>query len=568
MVRLLILALLTFSLIIEAHALHFPYSEAKKSDQWIRDFFSEFLDEFEINIMNASRGENCTSPVSKLEIVKTEIEFYRAEGVESNASMVVEPFLTFSRSLQNLCEAQEMLKVEKLSAVTKMRHSIAEMKASLDEIDLIVLYNDTSPIFFNTSEVREALAELEKLIDFYDSQLRELEGIYFEGIYVFVSKNEPILFENIGIWIYARNVTPLVLHIDDKIFPAREMTYSFSTLGEHEIYAEGIKGYEIVKSNVVKVIVKKIPVYLVLKANSPFVGNKAEVRGFISDYFGSAMSVPLRVEIDDKVSTVSSGKGYFSFTFIRNYECTVNVSVAYGGNGTHEKAFAKITVFFSRYPVWIKLKADRDRVFAGESVKFTVTASDNLPIEIYVNNTKKLDLFGKNFSFSLKLDPGEYRIYAHFEGDELRKPAKSNEVLVSVESFNFYVLFIPIVVLILLFVYGRLWRKKQPEKRVEMKAVEEKAEVKEKEDIKKGIVVERDISKAYSTLFSFITAKYGLSESLTPRELLKRLENQNFAEKLAEITKIHEKFAYASISLSKKEIEKFFMLLEELMMEV
>ncbi|MCS7143413.1 MAG: hypothetical protein NZ879_00115 [Archaeoglobaceae archaeon] len=566
MVRLLIFALLTFAIINEACALHYPYSEAKKSDQWIHDFFSIFLDEFEKNIMNASKGENCSSPISKLEIVKTEIEFYRTKGVESNASMVVEPFLAFSRSLRDLCEAQKMIKVERLSAVTKMRISVAEMKASLDEIDRIFLYNETSQIFFNTSKVREALKELEKILDFYEFQLKGEEDI--EGIYVFVSKNEPILFEKIRIWIYARNVTPLVLYIDEKIFPAKEMSYSFNTLGEHVIYAEGIKGYKIVKSNVVKVIVKKIPVYIVLKANSPFVGNKAEVRGFISDYYGYAMSVPLKVEIEDKVSFIRSEKGSFSFNFSRDYECSVNVSVTYSGNETHERAFEKITVYFSRYPVWIKLKVDRDRVFAGESVKFTVMASDELPLEIYVNNNKKIDLFGKNFSFSLKLDPGTYKVYAYFEGDKLRKSAKSNEVLIIVENLNFYLLFIPLFAVILIVFFGRFWRSKKSEKMEKTKIVEEKAEVKKEKEEKREIIVDRDISKTYSTLFSLITAKYGLPLSLTPRELFKRLENQNFAEKLLEITKIHEKFTYASISLTKEEFEKFFMLTEELIREI
>lgn len=561
-----IFALLMILTIHEAIAIHFQYETAERSDQWIHDFFSEFLKEFEKEILTASRGENCSSPRQKLEIVKNEIDFYRIKGVESNASLAINEFLQFSKALENLCEAQKAIKIEKGMAIAKMKLSVAEMKDLLDRIDQIVLYNETNELRFNTTGVREAISELEKLLDFYQSHFE------LEGLWIFVSKSDPVLFEEIWIRIYAVNVTPTKLFIDQRALEPKDTIYSFDELGKHLIYVEGLKGSEVVRSNTVEVIVKKIPVYITLKANSPYIGMKAEVNGLIADYYGSKMSVPLTIKIDAQEFELNSSNGFFNFSFLRSYECRVSVSAIFEGNETHESAVETITIFFSRFPVWIKIKAEKERIFPWESAIIYVNASEELPIKVFFNE-KAMDFFGKDFKFDVKLSPGKYRVYAYFAGDELRKEAKSNEIVIVVESlaiplisdkFNpFLLLFLPLLTLALFLIL----RKKEPNKALKNE-LEGKTEEKEIKSVEIDELSKLSISEAYSRLFSILIEKFGLPKSLTPRELLKKLEGKEFVEKLNEITRIHEKHVYASQVISEAEIEKFFKLVAEVIESV
>ncbi len=554
-------ALMLLAVIIsEVSGEHVRYSEALQSDQWLHEFYSGFIDEFAEEIKKAAIGEGCISPVKKLEIVKAEIEFYKARGVDSNASLAIEPFLRFSRALDDFCRASEL---KEPFALKVMGDSLSEMLSSVDEIEKIVYYNGTTPLYFNTTELREALFELKDFLDFYSEQIKAQE---VEGIWVSVSNDEPVLFEDVRIRVYANNVTPLKLFIDDLSFEAKDLTFNFSKLGEHIIYATGLKGDEVVKSNVVRVTVKKIPVQIHLKAESAFVRQSAEVEGYIFDYFGSPLSVPLEVngfEIEAK-------NGHFSITIRKDYECSVLVSAFYPGNETHESAVANTTVYFSRYPTWIKLEAEKGRIFEWEKLNLSVKASDELPIRVIVDEKEELSFYGKSHNFSLKLKPGKHVIYAIFDGDELRKPAKSNEVEVVVESLNLLplaLLPLALITALLLSRFSRKFLRPEKAKMVVKKGPEVVNEV-ETEEIDLAKEKFDDLSEAFVKVFDKLTSKYGLSKALTPRELLKSIEKEEIAGKLAELINLHEKFAYAVQRLSDEEKERFFKLAGEIDSEV
>ncbi|MCQ4152862.1 MAG: hypothetical protein NOM71_01215, partial [Archaeoglobi archaeon] len=398
--RRLIAIIALIALICQAEARHERFSAAEQSDEWVHEFFSIFLKEFETSLRDMAKSEIRVNETEKiretLEIVSGEIEFYRKRGVESNASLAINPFLEFSRNLNALSSAQveflegmRNLKEKKgnylqvASAIARARNSIAEMRKNLDEIDSIVLYKNSTALKFNTSGVRDALGDVEKIFETYESIAKAYEA---DGIWVLVSKQSPVLFENVTIWIHAKNVTPKSLFIDGIRLEPKETVYSFETVGKHFLYAEGLKGSEVVKSEVVEVDVKKIPTYIFLNANSAFVGNEAEVDGLVQDYYGGKMSAPLRVLIDGSEQLLESDGGFFSLKIRRNLECSVKVEVFYDGNATHEGAYARETVHFLRFPVWIRLESDKERVAVGENVSFIGIASDELPLEIIVNS--------------------------------------------------------------------------------------------------------------------------------------------------------------------------------------
>jgi hypothetical protein len=576
-VRRLIAIIALIALICQAEARHERFSAAEQSDEWIHEFFSNFLKEFESSLRDMAKSEVRVNETEKiretLEIVSGEIEFYRKRGVESNASLAINPFLEFSRNLNALSSAQveflegmRNLKEKKgnyfqvASAIAKARNSMAEMRKNLDEIDSIVLYKNSTALKFNTSGVRDALGEVEKIFETYESIAKAYEA---DGIWVLVSKQSPVLFENVTIWIYAKNVIPKSLFIDGIRLEPKETVYSFETVGKHFLYAEGLKGSEVVKSEVVEVDVKKIPTYIFLNANSAFVGNEAEVDGLVQDYYGRKMSAPLRVLIDGSEQLLESDDGFFSLKIRRNWECSVKVEVFYDGNATHEGAYARETVHFLRFPVWIRLESDKERVAAGENVSFIGIASDELPLEVIVNSERKLQLVGRNFSFSMNFSSaGKYEIYARFPGDELRRSAESNRIEISVfepywkslTEINFPFLALLLALLASAFAAGIFGREKKLEGAFEEKKKEERrTELPE---------------NSFENLFNSLIRKFGLKRGLTPRELLKKMESQPFYGKLKEVVELHEKFAYAGIKLSSEEEERFFRLISELMLQI
>lgn len=575
--RRLIAIIALIALICQAEARHERFSAAEQSDEWIHEFFSNFLKEFESSLRDMAKSEVRVNETEKiretLEIVSGEIEFYRKRGVESNASLAINPFLEFSRNLNALSSAQveflegmRNLKEKKgnyfqvASAIAKARNSMAEMRKNLDEIDSIVLYKNSTALKFNTSGVRDALGEVEKIFETYESIAKAYEA---DGIWVLVSKQSPVLFENVTIWIYAKNVIPKSLFIDGIRLEPKETVYSFETVGKHFLYAEGLKGSEVVKSEVVEVDVKKIPTYIFLNANSAFVGNEAEVDGLVQDYYGRKMSAPLRVLIDGSEQLLESDDGFFSLKIRRNWECSVKVEVFYDGNATHEGAYARETVHFLRFPVWIRLESDKERVAAGENVSFIGIASDELPLEVIVNSERKLQLVGRNFSFSMNFSSaGKYEIYARFPGDELRRSAESNRIEISVfepywkslTEINFPFLALLLALLASAFAAGIFGREKKLEGAFEEKKKEERrTELPE---------------NSFENLFNSLIRKFGLKRGLTPRELLKKMESQPFYGKLKEVVELHEKFAYAGIKLSSEEEERFFRLISELMLQI
>ena len=572
-------------LILQAEARHEKFAFAEQSDEWIHEFFGEFLKEFEKSLRGIAKSEtmvNETDEIKRaLEIVSSEIEFYRSKGIESNASMAIKPFLLFSENLKNLAVAQDdFLKgirelkegkgnYERVAmAMLKAKSSIEEMRRNLEEIDAIVFYNNTTPLYFNTSAIREALEEVEELFKLYEGIAKAYE---VDGIWVFVSKHEAVLFENVRIWIYARNVTPVALFIDGKRFEPREMDYSFETLGKHLIYAEGIRENESVISNLVEVKVVKIPTYIFLSASSAFIGEEAEVSGLLWDYYGRRMSVPVKIFIDGKEIQLDARDGFFSVKIKRDYECSVRIEAIYEENETHQKAYAEEILHFLRFPVWIKLESDKQRAAVGEEILFSGKISESLPVEIVVNSAKVLELKAdRNFSFSLNFSgSGKYEIFARFPGDELRRPAESNRIEILVfEPFphkaaqNYLILIIVAALLVSAFALEKFRKRaKLPEEKPEIKA--EMAEVKREGEIK-----ERSAEGIFRELFEVLVKKFGLKKSLTPRELLRELGNQRFADKLREVVELHEKFAYAGIKLDRDEEERFFKLSSEILSQL
>ncbi len=264
-----------------------------------------------------------------------------------------------------------------------------------------------------------------------------------------VSDEHPFLYEEIRIHVYAKNVTSPSLFIDNATYELKNQTgeqtkkHSFEESGEHEIYAEGMKGDgENITSNIVKVHVSKIPTFIVLSSKyAALVNEDVKIAGLLVDYYNEPLhGANVTVKIGDEETELTTDRsGSFVFDGTRSSEGDLNVSAFYPGNNTYKSSSANISIFFSRFPVSLHIEADETHINVNETANFTgsvygVNPNYTVPLIIFVNDTRVKKLTAeKDFNFSLFFShPGTYEAYASFPGDSLFKPAKSNVVKITV----------------------------------------------------------------------------------------------------------------------------------------
>jgi len=453
---------------------HLRYSEANASDEAIYSFFTDVLKDAgtcmdKIIEESPDADDLASSLESGVKVTEEESRFYAAKGVESNVSWVVKPFCSLSRGVKKTTSSQlafltnyEILKnesdyeayVRARTAVVNMRAGADMINRSLDAIEQIELWNETSRLFFNVSELRDKLKDIYALIDHYEKLLEkyELETPTFEKnlLVVVVSDDHPFLYEVIEIYVYARNVTALSLFIDNARYELKNQTeqtkrHSFGEVGEHVIYAEGVtEEGENIRSNIVKVFVEKIPTSITLSSKyAAFVNERVKIAGLLVDYYNEPLcGANVTITASGRRSELKTDRnGRFAFIVTRSSEGYLNVSAFYPGNDTYESSSANISLFFSRFPVSLHIEADETQISANETVNFTgsvygINSSYTVALTIFVNDTGVKTLTGtKDFNFSFRFpSPGTYWVYAFFPGDSLFKPAKSNVVKITVKG--------------------------------------------------------------------------------------------------------------------------------------
>ena len=453
---------------------HLRYSEANASDEAIYSFFTDVLKDAgtcmdKIIEESPDADDLASSLESGVKVTEEESRFYAAKGVESNVSWVVKPFCSLSRGVKKTTSSQlafltnyEILKnesdyeayVRARTAVVNMRAGADAINCSLDAIEQIELWNETSRLFFNVSELRDKLKDIYALIDHYEKLLEkyELETPTFEKnlLVVVVSDDHPFLYEVIEIYVYARNVTALSLFIDNARYELKNQTeqtkrHSFGEVGEHVIYAEGVtEEGENIRSNIVKVFMEKIPTSITLSSKyAAFVNERVKIAGLLVDYYNEPLcGANVTITASGRRSELKTDRnGRFAFIATRSSEGYLNVSAFYPGNETYESSSANISLFFLRFPVSLHIEANETQISANETVNFTgsvygINPSYTVALTIFVNDTGVKTLTGtKDFNFSFRFpSPGTYWVYAFFPGDSLFKPAKSNVVKITVKE--------------------------------------------------------------------------------------------------------------------------------------
>ena len=608
---LFILVLLFLSPVSVSGVRHQIYSEASSSDEGIHSFFSDILKEAG-NCMDKFIEESpdadkfASSLESEIKLTEEESRFYAAKGIESNVSWVLKPFSSLSGGVKKITFYQavfltnyDILKnesdyeayVKARTAVVNMRTGAGEINRSLDGIEPIELWNETSTLVFNVSESRDKLKDVYLLIDSYEKMLEKYE---FKGLLVDVSDDHPFLYQEITIYVYAGNITSLSLFIDNICYELKNQTYqtkkhTFERLGEHLIYAEGITGdEENMTSNIVKVYVDKIPTFIVLSSKySDFLSEHVKITGLLVDYYDDPLhGANVTVKAGDEETELTTDKsGSFVFNGTKNSEGYLNVSAFYSGNNTYSKSGNTIISIFFRYPVSLYIESNETHFNANETVNFTgsirgINQNYTVLLNISVNSTKVETLIAdKDFNFTLCFpSPGTYEVYALFPGDPLFEPAESNVLTIIVVSekgvitkglFGLLIILIAIAAIFIVMRSRTLKEKREMETAESLKidAAREQKEPESAEEVRVNVLESEGVEGAYKMLFDTIIAKYRFKKSFTPRELLEAIKKKKepFAEMLEEVTEIYEKTVYGNVEPVDGEEESYFKRIEEIL---
>ncbi|MBE8539390.1 DUF4129 domain-containing protein [Geoglobus acetivorans] len=593
----IILIISLISPVIAVETRHELYSNAVPSDDAIYDYFSDILGQAEKCLEkfldeDASAVNISASLNERVMLTAMEARYYSLKGVRSNVSTVIPPFITLSSELEKLADSQaeflDSMKaltkggdyatyVRARSALLSMELSVERINGSLNDIEQLSLWNGSSELHFDVSGIRDTLKDVKGLIRQYSYLLDRYERKTIgEGITVTVSDYTPFLHQEVEIRVHAVNVTPTAIFIDGVRFSltGTTMRYSFDTLGRHEIYAEGLKDGTTIRSNVVEVLVSRIPTHILLLSKpSALIGENVEISGFLSDFYGSPVNSTVTVSVDGAERVVETSNGLFSLNVTRDSEGYVNISASYAGNETYEASSANASIFFSRLPVTIYLEANSTEIKPNETVGFSgrITGVEYaVPVTVLIDSSKILKLNTSNeFNFTLMFTkPGVYRISVHYPGDALHRPATSSTVEIRVVATHVNLLLALVISAILLILYAMSRRKRsgqkpEPEKQHEAEHV--KAAEQEERKIEE---VTGSIEDVYRALFNRLVDRYRLRRSQTPRELLKSLKGEPFADKLRIITDLHERAVYGEIELDEREREMYFRLVTGLLEEL
>ncbi len=594
---------------------HEVYSKAKPSDEGLYTYFSEIIKKSE-KILDYFLKEDPNSlnlSISLLNEIKTieeENRFYSAMGVKTNVSLLIDPFVKLGNGNRMLSQNQMIFlnnikyllkNRENYSAYFKAKEALANIKLaayeinnSINLIEGIELWNESSILRFDVSGMRSKLKDVYDLIEYYEDLI---SGFEEKSLVVVVSNRKPFLYQEVTIYVYAKNITGISLFIDDARFRLKDVdvnvkVYSFKKLGEHVIYAEGFSNGSLLRSNVVKVYVSKIPTYITLVSKPiAFLNERVEIKGFLSDYFNNPLDGDLFIRINDSDSfKLRSNNGFFNFSVTNSVEGNLKIYAFYPGSEIYRSSSSTVFVFFSRFPLHIYLRADKTRIEVNESVNFTCSFYGiRKPISVHVFlDGKELDVFNDltgELNFTIKFpESGKHSVFVYFPGDEIHRSARSNVVdiivgkglplikpsvigqrFIGVYFGNpiYYIILILITALVItVTIHVRGLKVFRQRVETEYKEEEKKEEVKEKSV---EIELPESISDAYKILFDKIVDKYGLKRSLTPRELLNEMRKEIFADKLDFITSVHEKVVYGCKELDKDEKEMYFRSIAEVL---
>ncbi len=546
-------------------------SRPTQRDVFLHQYFSQILVRLDYSLRYALLGNDysirlANQTLSDLEMIREESLYYKEKGVNSTVMGVIPPFYDLAK--ENLILVQLLLKFQKNSTpslASGILGTVAEMEKTLNRIGELKLMNGTKVLTFNTTRVRAHLREIKKLASKKFSNKK--------GFVIGVSDIRPILNQSVTVFGSCPGNSSVTVVIEGGnstyLLPINphgglfSVTYTFDELGTYRVYA--VQGER--RSNNVTVTVRRIPTsFIIGGVYTAFLNTTLHLSGKLVDYYGNPLAGK---EITIGNTTLITGRhGDFSMDYSSPAPKILKVTLEFRGDKTHEGTSKVVTIKFTRYPVTIVLDGP-DEVTLGDTATFVGKVNPSLPITVYVSGRKYLTLFPKNGTFSFELRPnatGEFKVYALFTGNEKYDKALSNEVVLTVLPPENRAIRYGAIALLALAIAGGFFLRERRREKITKRRTEGKLEP-FKEETTEGAEfrIPEDIGEAYMLLREKLKETFGISESMTPREVMRTLKGWELYPHLERVILLHEKAIYGGSQLNEGELLEFKEAMESLL---
>ncbi len=558
----------SFALLFMAVAglLYVPNVSAKgverpvRNDYFLYGYFSEVLNYFSSSLNYALDNNTysvslATTTSERLKMIYDEALYYRSKGIPTRVMSVIPPFYSFSTKLVVLDGLVLRFQDSPSSALAAgIRRLVESMRGYLLDISRMRLYDGNRVLRFNVNRTLGYLDSIEKLVS--------TENFSSKTLSVEISAVSPVLNESVVIFgstplngtvdVYIRGNTSTVVlpvSVSSGMFST---DYTFHRLGSYSIYA--IQGAE--RSNEVNVTVGKIPTtFLVFPVYSAVVNGTVKLSGQLVDLYGNPIRnesvVIRRMDIHRSIVLKTSDNGSFSVEYRSSIPVQFTVSLRYPGDSVHKGASSSVVVKFTKIPVSISLYK-KDKKFYG-----FVEPPLNCTVEVFVNGARNssVPVAEGQFSFSLHFKVKQkISVYVYYNGSEIYSNATSNVVYLLPPPRVVSYLLVSVFAIAVAGVGLWLWFRRRREEYLFVEPVtgEETASTYEIDSFSF-----ESIREAYGKLREVIISRFGMSRSLTPREILNALKGWSGAEKLEFVTEVHERAIYAGERIPDEVVSEF-----------
>ncbi|ADG13902.1 conserved hypothetical protein [Methanocaldococcus infernus ME] len=542
-----------------------------EDDSFTYKYFSNVINKYEQVFNLILNNDNSYINISKglyynLTALKNEVLYYKMSNITSPVTYIIPPFYDFSNDLYLLCEINNKFKKEKtLEDLERLKILINNLENYIKEIESIQLKKENETLKFDTEN-------LKYLIEIYKMKFFKKRLVYNGTLKIFISKEDPIIYEKVKIFgladngsivIYIKNLRSNIsekhtLEVKNNTF---SLYYSFKDLSAYMIYAKQNNK----TSNILYIKTSRIPTFIYTEEKfKGYVNLPLNISGYILDYFGN--------KVDGKIYFLNESyrveNGLFSISIVFNKTFNETFLIKFSpSNHIYKNSTKYIKIDIKKIPLFIsiytKTNTNKIRVHEPLTIYGNITSIinvSNIPVYIIVDNKtyKKIEV-NSRFSFNISFNSsGNHTLYVYFPGNNIYERSKSNIITINVEEPNYLAFAIVSIITISLigFYYLRYRKDKIPEN---------KEHVEEEKD--KYNFIPRDVEKAYKLIFEFLTDKYNLPKTLTPRELLQKIKHldKNIYEKLDFITRVYEHSIYGKQKLDNSIVEKYFKDIENIL---
>jgi len=534
------------------------YSSMGSNDYGAYMYFSSLLDKF-VGLYEIILDGNSSALNTSLELYSLTNSTYRAlliyssVGVKNNVLSLARDFRTLGECSLYIANGSSSFNgdlsvrdyADARSDIFLMKKGLSLCNETLYRISSVPLAGGGNrTVRMNVSTLSAKLEDVSSLVVRFQ---RSLDALKFnKNFSVFVVPCRPVVDENVTLFGYAPNMSSVLVWVNGttyRVMPENgtfHMSLSFHRPGVYEVYATGTNTSGTFRSAPLTVPVDRIPTTIVATETR---NGTVVVSGHLLDVWGNGVpyAVLSMISPEGNYSVRTGEDGSFNLTL--NVSSVMNTTLLFAGNNRYSPSNFTLMILPTKLRPVIHLLYHGGAVKAGDVIRITgsVTPSERIPLIVYVDGSKytTINADGK-FSFHVRLDEGTHEVYVYFPGNDELSPAGSNVLTITATPINYKMsILLLLSFMVLAWIGYRIISQKKDSTTVESNPSVEAPTPRSVQSF--------DAVASYRIVYRFLRRLYSLPISITPRELLSKLQNKPFYDELVELTELHEMALYARV---------------------